>query len=195
MRTANIYRKTKETEVRVEINLDGSWEYQIETGIGFFDHMLAQIAVHGLIDLTISATGDLDVDSHHTTEDCGLCLGSAVAEALGNRKGIVRTASVFVPMDEALCQAVVDFSGRPYFECKPNWSYQMVGGIPVTQIEHFFQSFAVTSAANLHLICQYGNDNHHMAEGMFKAFGRAVATAVTLDPRRQGQVPSSKGVL
>jgi imidazoleglycerol-phosphate dehydratase len=195
MRTATINRKTKETEIAVEINLTGSGIYQISTGIGFFDHMLTQIAVHGLFDLNLTAKGDLDVDPHHTVEDCGLGLGAAFAKALGDKAGIVRTASAVVPMDEALAEVVLDFSGRPFSVIQANWSSPMVGGLPTTLLEHFFQSFAVASAANLHLQVRYGRDNHHMAEALFKAFGRAASQAVMLDPRREGAIPSSKGTL
>ena len=195
MRTAKINRKTKETDVTVEINLDGSGEYQIDTGIGFFDHMLAQIAVHGLFDLSLKAKGDLHIDFHHTVEDCGLTLGAVFAQALGDKSGIVRTASAFVPMDEALGQAIVDFSGRPFSVINIGWTSPMVGGLETTLLEHFFQSFAVTSASNLHLISHYGKDNHHIAESLFKAFARAASAAVQIDPRRQGRIPSSKGVL
>lgn len=195
MRTAKINRKTKETEITVEINLDGSGEYQIDTGIGFFDHMLSQIAVHGLFDLSIKAIGDLHIDAHHTMEDCGLTLGVAFAQALGDKSGILRTASAFVPMDEALGQAIVDFSGRPFSVITVGWTSPMVGGLHTSLLEHFFQSFAVTSASNLHLITHYGKDNHHIAESLFKAFARATLAAVQIDPRREGRIPSSKGVL
>ena len=195
MRTAKINRKTKETEITVEINLDGSGEYQIDTGIGFFDHMLSQIAVHGLFDLSIKAIGDLHIDAHHTMEDCGLTLGTAFAQALGDKSGILRTASAFVPMDEALGQAIVDFSGRPFSVITVGWTSPMVGGLHTSLLEHFFQSFAVTSASNLHLITHYGKDNHHIAESLFKAFARATLAAVQIDPRREGRIPSSKGVL
>ncbi len=195
MRTAKINRKTKETDVTVEINLDGSGDHQIDTGIGFFDHMLSQIAVHGLFDLSIKAKGDLHIDFHHTVEDCGLTLGSVFAQALGDKSGIVRVASAFVPMDEALGQAVVDFSGRPFSVIHVGWTSPMIGGLHTTLLEHFFQSFAVTSESNLHLITHYGRDNHHIAESLFKAFACATSTAVQIDPRRQGKIPSSKGVL
>lgn len=195
MRTAKINRKTKETEITVEINLDGSGEYQIDTGIGFFDHILSQIAVHGLFDLSIKAIGDLHIDAHHTMEDCGLTLGVAFAQALGDKSGILRTASAFVPMDEALGQAIVDFSGRPFSVITVGWTSPMVGGLHTSLLEHFFQSFAVTSASNLHLITHYGKDNHHIAESLFKAFARATLAAVQIDPRREGRIPSSKGVL
>lgn len=194
-RTAQINRKTAETEISLQLNLDGSGSYQISTGIGFFDHMLTQIAVHGLFDLEISAIGDLQVDPHHTVEDCGLVLGSAFKEALGDKQGIVRTASAIVPMDEALGEVVVDFSGRPYSIIQTHWSSPDVAGLPTTLIEHFFESFAVSSAANLHLRVHYGRDNHHMAEALFKAFARACAQAVQIDPRRAGTIPSSKGTL
>ena len=195
MRTAKIDRKTKETEVSVEINLDGSGDYQINTGIGFFDHMLTQISVHGLFDLSIKAKGDLHIDHHHTVEDCGLTLGAAFAQALRDKAGIIRTASATVPMDESLGQVVVDFSGRPYAVIKTAWTSPMVGGLHTSLLEHFFQSFAITSAANLHLVVHYGKDNHHMAESLFKAFARAAAAAVQIDPRRGRSIPSSKGVL
>ncbi len=195
MRTATYSRKTKETDIRVEINLDGSGNHQINTGIGFFDHMLTQIAVHGLFDLTLNATGDLHIDAHHTVEDCGLALGSAFAQALGDKAGIIRTASATVPMDDALGQAIIDFSGRPFSVIHIPWTSPMVGGMHTTLLEHFFQSFAITSAANLHLLVPYGNDNHHIAESLFKAFARAAAEAAQIDPRRKGNIPSSKGVL
>jgi len=195
MRTAKIERKTKETDIQVQVNLDGSGQYQIETGVGFFDHMLAQIAVHGLFDLTIKAEGDLHIDPHHTVEDTGLALGAAFRQALGDKAGIVRTATAAVPMDEALGQVVVDFSGRPYAVLQTKWTSPMVGGLPATLLEHFFESFATAAAANLHLIVHYGRDNHHMAESLFKAMARALSAAVRLDPRRSGGIPSSKGVL
>jgi imidazoleglycerol-phosphate dehydratase len=195
MRTARIERKTKETDVLVEVNLDGSGQYEIETGVGFFDHMLTQIAVHGLFDLVFRAKGDLHIDPHHTVEDSGLALGAAFKEALGDKRGINRTASATVPMDEALGQVVVDFSGRPYALIKTAWSSPMVGGLHTTLIEHFFESFATASGANLHVIVHYGRDNHHMAESLFKALARAMSESVRVDPRRSGGVPSSKGVL
>ncbi len=195
MRTAKIDRKTKETEVSVEINLDGSGDCQINTGIGFFDHMLTQISIHGLFDLSIKAKGDLYIDPHHTVEDCGLTLGAAFAQALHDKAGIIRTASATVPMDESLGQVVVDFSGRPYAVIKTAWTSPMVGGLHTSLLEHFFHSFAIASAANLHLVVHYGQDNHHMAESLFKAFARAAAAAVQIDPRRGRTIPSSKGVL
>ncbi|MGD2027281.1 MAG: imidazoleglycerol-phosphate dehydratase HisB [Anaerolineales bacterium] len=195
MRTAKIERKTKETEILVEVNLDGTGQADIQTGVGFLDHMLTQIAVHGLFDLAIRAEGDLHIDPHHTVEDCALVLGAAFKQALGDKRGIKRSASANVPMDEALGQVVVDFSGRPYPVIKTAWTSPMVGGLPTTLLEHFFESFATASAANLHVIVHDGRDNHHMAESLFKAMARALAEAVQVDPRRNSQIPSSKGVL
>jgi len=195
MRTAKIERKTKETDIQMTINLDGTGKYEIDTGIGFFDHMLTQLAVHGLFDLSIKAKGDLHIDPHHTVEDCGLALGAAFKEALGDKRGIIRTASATVPMDESLGQCVIDFSGRPYAVIQTAWSSSMVGGLPTTLIDHFFESFSAANQSNLHLIVHYGRDNHHMAESLFKAMARAMAEAVRIDPRRSGGIPSSKGVL
>jgi len=195
MRKAKVERKTKETDILVEVNLDGSGKFEIETGIGFFDHMLIQIAVHGLFDLTVKSKGDLHIDSHHTVEDCGLALGAAFKQALGDKCGIIRTASATVPMDEALAQVVVDFSGRPYAVLRTAWTSPIVGGLNTTLLEHFFESFATASAANLHVIVHYGRDNHHIAESLFKAMARAMAKAVQIDLRRKNRIPSSKGVL
>jgi len=195
MRKAKIERKTKETDILVEVNLDGSSKFDIETGGGFFDHVLTQIAVHGLFDLTVKAKGDLHIDPHHIVEDCGLALGAAFKQALGDKRGIIRTASATVPMDEALGQVVVDFSGRPNAVLKTAWTSPMVGGLHTTLLEHFFESFASASAANLHVIVHYGRDNHHIAESLFKAMARAMTKAVRIDQRRNGRIPSSKGVL
>jgi len=186
MRKAKIERKTKETDILVEVNLDGSGKFEIETGVGFFDHMLIQIAVHGLFDLTVKSKGDLHIDSHHTVEDCGLALGAAFKQALGDKRGITRTASATIPMDDALAQVVVDFSGRPYAVLRTAWTSPVVGGLNTTLLEHFFESFATASAANLHVIVHYGRDNHHMAESLFKAMARAMAKAVQIDPRIMG---------
>lgn len=195
MRTATVERRTTETEIAVTINLDGTGHYKIDTGVGFLDHMLTQVAVHGLFDLDIRAKGDLHIDAHHLVEDCGLVLGQAIRQALGDKGGIMRMASVWVPMDEALGQVVVDLSGRPYTVVKTSWSAPMVGGLPTSLIEHFFEMLAFACAANLHLRVHYGRDNHHMAESLFKALARALAEAVRVDARRSGSIPSSKGVL
>jgi imidazoleglycerol-phosphate dehydratase len=195
MRTAKIERKTKETSITLELNLDGRGAAEIETGIGFFDHMLTQIAVHGLFDVKLKAQGDLHIDPHHTIEDCGLVLGEALSQALSDKRGIVRTATRYVPMDEALARVVLDLSGRPYAVIQTAWVSPNVGGIPTSLIEHFFESVAITGRANLHIGVLYGRDNHHMAEATFKAFGRALDGASRIDSRREGEVPSSKGVL
>jgi imidazoleglycerol-phosphate dehydratase len=194
-RIAEVHRKTNETDVSIKLNLDGTGQADIKTGVGFFDHMLNQIACHGLIDLTIKAAGDLDVDCHHTIEDVGLALGDAVSKALGDRTGIVRMADVYVPMDESLAFTCLDFSGRPYCVFTPAWQGDSVGGIPVSLIEHFWASFAITSGCNLHIRVLDGRDNHHMAEAIFKSTARAIQAATRLDPRRAGMVPSTKGTL
>jgi len=195
MRVSKLERKTEETKIVVELNLDGTGRYEIQTGIGFFDHMLVQIATHGLFDLVVRSSGDLDVDPHHTVEDCALVLGAAFQQALGEKRGIQRTASATVPMDEALGQVIVDFSGRSYAVINTTWSSPMVGGLPTTLLEHFFESFSSGCACNLHVIAHYGRDNHHIAESLFKAFSRALAEASQIDPRRKENIPSSKGVL
>lgn len=195
MRTATVERKTNETDISIEINLDGSGKADSQTGLGFFDHMLTQVAVHGVFDLRVRAVGDLDIDPHHTVEDVGLVLGQACNRALGAKHGLVRTATATVPMDEALAQAVIDLSGRPFFVCRVSWSSPMVGNLPTTLVEHFFGSFANACAANVHLLVHYGSDNHHISEALFKSFGRALSGAVYMDPQRSGKIPSSKGTL
>jgi imidazoleglycerol-phosphate dehydratase len=195
MRTAKIHRKTNETDIRLELNIDGTGRNTINTGLPFFDHMLVQLAVHGLFDITLDAKGDLDVDQHHTIEDVALALGQGFQEALGEKMGIERMGQAIVPMDESLCRVVVDFSGRPYLVINADWEDPRVADIPVTLIEHFFYSFSVTARATLHAQVLYGKDNHHKVEGLFKAFGRALKGAVALDPRRENSIPSSKGVL
>jgi imidazoleglycerol-phosphate dehydratase len=157
--------------------------------------MLTQIAVHGMFDLEINAKGDLHIDAHHTVEDCGLVFGAVFKEALGDKRGITRIASATVPMDEALGKVVVDLSGRPYAVVNAAWTSSMVGGLHTSLLEHFFESFATASGANLHVILHYGQDNHHMAESLFKAMARALAQAVRIDSTRSDSIPSSKGVL
>jgi len=195
MRKATIERRTNETEIKLGINLDGSGQHAVNTGIPFFDHMLTQIAVHGLFDLEIDAQGDLSVDPHHTIEDVAIALGMGFQEALADKAGIERMGQALVPMDEALCQVVVDLSGRPYLVFKAEWQDPRVADIPVTLVEHFFYSFSMMAKVTLHAQVLYGRDNHHKVEGLVKAFGRALKAAVALDPRRMGQLPSSKGVL
>ena len=194
-RRATIQRKTGETQVEARLDIDGTGRHQIATGLPFLDHMLAQIAVHGLFDLYIQAQGDLHIDPHHTVEDVALTLGSAFQQALGDRAGIVRMASADCPMDESLAWAAVDFSGRPYTVLQAEWHGPSVGGLPVSLIPHFFESFAINARCNLHAAVRYGRDDHHQVEALFKAFARALCAATRIDPRRAGQVPSSKGIL
>ncbi|MBC8331030.1 MAG: imidazoleglycerol-phosphate dehydratase HisB [Anaerolineae bacterium] len=195
MRTAKIERKTNETDIFVELNIDGSGQAEINTGIGFLDHMLHHIAVHGLFDLTVRAAGDLHIDEHHTVEDCALALGMAFEQALGDKKGIVRTASAYVPMDEVLAFVAIDFSGRPYAVVQAEWVTPSVGGIATTLFGHFIESFAVQAGCNLHARVLYGRDDHHKAEALFKALARALDAATRIDERRGGVIPSTKGVI
>ncbi|MDY7076316.1 MAG: imidazoleglycerol-phosphate dehydratase HisB, partial [Chloroflexota bacterium] len=167
-RAATIHRQTKETDVQIMLDLDGTGRYEANTGVGFLDHMLAHVAFHGLFDLTVQASGDLHVDSHHTVEDVALTLGQAFDQALGDRAGIVRIGSAYVPMDESLAFVTVDLSGRPYSVTEMNWAGPTVGSLPVTLIPHFFESFAITACANVHARILYGRDDHHKAEALFK---------------------------
>ena len=195
MRTATVHRQTRETDIQVRLELEGTGEYDVETGIGFLDHMLSHVAVHGLFDLHVRASGDLHVDPHHTVEDVALTLGEAFDQALGERAGIVRVGSASVPMDEALAFVVVDLSGRPHSVTEVAWTGPNVGRLPVTLVSHFFEAFAVAARANLHARVLYGRDDHHKAEALFKALGRALDTATGIDPRRGEAVPSTKGTL
>ncbi len=194
MRTATLTRKTNETDITIELALDGSGQHEIATGVGFLDHMLTHVAVHGLFDLTVRAKGDLHIDEHHTVEDVALALGSAFDQALGDRKGVARMGSFYVPMDETLAFVSIDLSGRPYCVVDASWSAPSVGGIATSLFPHFLESFAVTSRSTLHARVLYGRDDHHKAEALFKALGRALDAATLLDPRRSG-VASTKGVL
>jgi imidazoleglycerol-phosphate dehydratase len=195
MRTASLQRKTNETEISIELNLDGTGQNNIATGIGFLDHMLSHVAIHGLFDLTVKAKGDLNIDVHHTVEDVALVLGSVFDQALADRKGIVRMSSCFVPMDETLAFVAIDLSGRPYAVIEAEWGMSPVGNIPTSLFPHFLESFAITSRSNLHARILYGRDDHHKAEALFKALARALAGATQLDPRRMGVIPSTKGSL
>jgi imidazoleglycerol-phosphate dehydratase len=195
MRTASIHRKTNETDISLELNLDGIGQHDIATGIGFLDHVLAHIAVHGLFDLTLKAKGDLYIDVHHTVEDVALALGAGFDQALGDRKGIVRMGSCYVPMDETLAFVAIDLSGRPYTVIEAEWGMAPAGGIPTSLFPHFLESFAITSRSNLHARILYGRDDHHKAEALFKALARALAAATQLDLRRRGKIPSTKGSL
>ena len=195
MRTAEISRKTNETQIEIALDLDGSGTHQISTGIGFLDHMLTHLAVHGLFDLSVQASGDLEVDPHHTVEDVALALGAAFDQALDDCKGIFRMGDCFAPMDETLAHVVIDLSGRPYAVIQAEWHTPYVGNIPTTLFPHFFESFAVMARCNLHARVLYGRDDHHQAEALFKAWARALDLATQLDPRRGGAVPSTKGTL
>jgi imidazoleglycerol-phosphate dehydratase len=195
MRTAEINRKTNETNIQLTLNLDGQGQAQIQTGIGFLDHMLHHLAVHGLFDLNVQASGDLAIDYHHTVEDCALVLGMAFAQALGDGAGICRMGSAYVPMDEALAFVAVDLSGRPYSVIDANWHTPAVGGIATSLFPHILESFAANARCNLHARVLYGRDDHHQAEALFKAFGRALDAACQLDPRRTSLIPSTKGTL
>ena len=195
MRTASIHRKSNETDISIELNIDGTGQHDITTGIGFLDHMLAHIAVHGLFDLTVKAKGDLYIDVHHTVEDVALALGAGFDQALGDRKGIVRMGNCFVPLDETLAFVALDLSGRPYAVIEAKWGMALVGDIPTSLFPHFLESFAITSRSNLHARILYGRDDHHKAEALFKALARALAAATQLDLRREGNIPSTKGSL
>jgi len=194
-RQSEVERRTGETQVKVALNLDGTGKHDCQTGIGFLDHMLAQLAYHGLLDLEVRAAGDLQVDPHHTVEDVGLALGEAFFQALGDCKGIVRMGSAYAPMDESLAFACADFSGRPYAVVQAEWHAPQIGMLPTSLITHFWESLAVTARANLHLCVLAGRDDHHQCEALFKAAGRAIDAAIRLEPRRQGQIPSTKGTL
>ena len=193
-RTAAIERKTAETEIRLEIDLDGGGRGQIATGIGFFDHMLTLLAKHAAVDLAIKAQGDLHVDQHHTVEDVGICLGQAVCQVLGDRAGIRRYGHFAVPMDETLVTSVVDLGGRPFFVCDAAFPAAKIGDFDSELVADFWQAFATNVLGNLHIIVHYGRNSHHIAEGIFKSAARALRAAIEFDPRITG-VPSTKGVL
>ena len=195
MRAAEISRQTEETQIKIRLDVDGTGKHEISTGVGFLDHMLTHLAVHGVFDLTVQATGDVHIDVHHTVEDVALVLGQAFDQALGDRKGIVRVGDCFVPMDETLAHVAVDLSGRPYAVVQAEWHTPYVGNIPTTLFPHFLESFAVTSRSNLHGRVLYGRDDHHQAEALFKALARALDAATQVDPRRGGAIPSTKGTL
>lgn len=197
-RLASVTRTTGESSIQVTINLDGSGTHDISTGLPFFDHMLTAVAVHGSFDLTVKAEGDIEVDAHHTVEDTGIVLGQAIAQALGDKRGIRRFGSQQLPMDESLVECIVDISGRPYFVMtgEPDaLNHTVIGGHYATVINrHFFESIALNSGLTVHLICHYGRDPHHITEAEYKAFARALRQAVELDPRL-GDIPSTKGIL
>jgi imidazoleglycerol-phosphate dehydratase len=195
MRTAEITRQTNETQIDIKLDLDGLGKPEISTGVGFLDHMLTHLTVHGLFDLSVQAKGDLHIDTHHTVEDVALALGQAFDKALGDRKGIVRMGDCFAPMDETLAHVALDLSGRPYAVIQAEWHTPYIGEIPTTLFPHFFESFAVTARCNLHARVLYGRDDHHQAEALFKAWARALDKACQIDTRRAGAIPSTKGTL
>ena len=194
-RTAEVSRNTAETRITVRLNLDGTGQSSLHTGIGFFDHMLEQIARHGLIDLEVHADGDLHIDGHHTVEDVGICIGQAVRQAVGDKKGLTRYGHSYVPLDEALSRVVVDFSGRPGLALNAQFTAGMIGQLDTQLIHEFFQGFVNHANVTLHIDNLRGHNTHHQIETVFKAFGRALRMAVTLDARMAGQMPSPKGCL
>ncbi len=194
-RTAQIERNTKETRIRADLNIDGTGKYEIQTGIRFFDHMLESFARHGGFDLTLCAEGDLDVDQHHTVEDCGIVLGQAFASALGDKVGILRSGYFLMPMDESLAAAAVDLSGRPALVYHAPARFRLVGDLQVELLHDFFDGFAAHCGANLHLRVLYGRSSHHRIEGLFKCWAKAMRFACSKDWQLKDQLPSTKGVL
>jgi imidazoleglycerol-phosphate dehydratase len=195
MRSATVSRTTSETQVSVAVNLDGTGRRAISTGVGFYDHMLEQLAKHGLFDLEITTTGDLHIDAHHTVEDTALALGEAFRKALGDRAGITRYGAAAIPMDEVMARVSVDISGRPYLVWKVAFTQPRLGELDTELIWHVFHSFAQAAGITLHAEVAYGQNNHHIAEGLFKALARALRQAVEPDPRQPGAIPSTKGTL
>ena len=193
-RTAEVSRKTKETDVRLALDLDGGGKAAARTGVGFFDHMLDLLARHALLDLSVHAEGDLNVDAHHTVEDVGICLGQAIEKALGDKRGIYRYGWAAVPMDESLAQVALDLSGRPAFVFNVKFTGEMIGTFPVELVDEFWKSVATNARMNLHVTVPYGTNNHHIAEAIFKATAKALRQAVSHDPRNT-DVPSTKGSL
>lgn len=194
LRAASLERKTKETKVSVTLNLDGSGSANISTGVPMLDHLLSHVAVHGLLDLEIRALGDLEIDAHHTIEDVAIVLGDALNRALGDKRGIARIGHAYVPMDESLALVAIDLSGRAYAVIDAQFAAPMIGAIPASLIAHFLETLAANAKMNLHARVFYGRDDHHKAEALFKALGRALAMAVAIDSRRAG-IPSTKGTL
>lgn len=193
-RIATLSRTTSETDIRLTIDLDGRGRHSISTGVGFYDHMLTAFAVHGLFDLDVSATGDLHIDAHHTIEDVAIVLGQAIDRALGDRRGINRAGHSYYPMDEALAFVAIDISGRPYAVFRADWHTPAIGAFPTAMVQHVFETLAVHARLTLHARVDYGRDDHHQAEALFKALARALRMAVDRDPRR-ADVPSTKGTL
>jgi imidazoleglycerol-phosphate dehydratase len=195
MRRANVTRKTKETELEVTVDLDGTGTARVATGIGFFDHMLEQLARHSLIDLDIAAKGDLHIDFHHTVEDTGLALGQAIRRALGDLAGITRYADVHLPMDETLTRVAIDVSGRPFLVFKSVFQRAKIGEFDTQLVREFFQAFAMSAGMTIHVETLYGVNDHHIAESCFKGLARTLKQAISIDPRQQDRVPSTKGTL
>ncbi|MFB9324950.1 imidazoleglycerol-phosphate dehydratase HisB [Paenibacillus aurantiacus] len=194
IRAAEVARKTNETDIKLAFAIDGGGTAKLETDVPFLNHMLDLFTKHGQFDLTVDARGDVEIDDHHTVEDIGICLGQTIQQALGDKRGIKRYASVFVPMDEALAQVVVDLSNRPHFEYRAQYPSQQVGSFQVELVQEFLWKLALEARMTLHVIVHYGQNTHHMIEAVFKALGRALDEATSIDPRVQG-VPSTKGVL
>ncbi len=195
MRTASITRKTHETDIAVEVNLDGTGTYEVSTGIGFLDHMIEQFSRHSLIDITCKIVGDLHVDQHHTTEDSAIAIGQCIVQALGDKAGIGRYGEAHSAMDEALSRVVVDISGRPWLVWNARFSQERLGEMDTELFQHWFHSIAQAVGITLHIEQIYGENNHHIIEGIFKGFARAMRQAVELDARKGGAIPSTKGVL
>ncbi|MFN5632773.1 MAG: imidazoleglycerol-phosphate dehydratase HisB [Sphingomonadales bacterium] len=195
MRTASISRNTKETEIAVEVNLDGSGQYEISTGIGFLDHMIEQFSRHSLIDIKCHIKGDLHVDQHHTAEDSAIAIGQAISKSLDDKAGIMRYGSAYSPMDETLSRVALDISGRPYFVWKAGFTQERLGEMDTELFEHWFHSIADAVGLTLHIELLYGKNNHHIAESIYKGFARAMRAAVEIDPRKGGAIPSTKGIL
>lgn len=195
VRNATISRVTKETSIAVSINLDGTGEYDISTGIGFLDHMLEQLSRHSLMDIKVKATGDLHIDGHHTTEDTGIALGEAIAKALADRRGITRYGDALIPMDETLTRVALDISGRPYLVWRSAFTQPKLGDLDTEMVKEFFAALAGAAGITLHIETLYGVNNHHIAESCFKGVARALRTAVSIDSRKADAVPSTKGTL
>ncbi|MCX8254697.1 Imidazoleglycerol-phosphate dehydratase [Beijerinckiaceae bacterium RH AL1] len=195
MRTATIARETNETKIQVTVALDGTGRSSCATGVGFFDHMLDQLARHSLVDIEVKAVGDLHIDDHHTVEDVGIALGQALRQALGDRAGISRYADALLPMDETLSRAAIDISGRPFLVFRTEFPREKIGTFDTELVREFFQAFAMNAGMTLHIETFYGANAHHIAESCFKAVARALKAAIAIDPRQQGAIPSTKGTL
>jgi imidazoleglycerol-phosphate dehydratase len=195
MRTASVERSTNETSVKVSVDLDGTGRFEGATGVGFFDHMLSQLARHSLIDISLDAKGDLHIDDHHTVEDAGIALGQAIRQALGDMKGVMRYADVHLPMDDTLARAAIDISGRPFLVFHVTFPREKIGTFDTELVREWFQAFAMNAGVTLHVASLYGENAHHIAESLFKALARALRAAISIDPRMAGELPTTKGRL